>query len=318
MTETRPPLPVWAKVKLRQRLWFLSLLAILLPPLGLALLWLQTAYKKTKAGDVMIVPVWEKLLLTGGVAIVLGLALPNTLRKFERAGDVADGLSVCTSKGVKETLTTAFNNAQFARQLSLSVVEIRQITEEGQRGGGRSCRGQLTLNNTEQVSVRYLLESRDDGSFLLTFELVQNETFGASEVADVPRKDKASAAIIEKARPPSIDWAELTGKHPYDVMTDRHVRETFMGSFEDRYRGFIGGLEVGSPTELIDGKFLVGSGCAPRECGSHESYFAIDVTTGAMSAWSYSESGIEVSGGWGNLQASPALAKHLNEWREKF
>lgn len=313
MTNNPPELPAWATVNPRQRLWLTVLLSILLPPIGLALLWLQTVYKKARNGQAAVVPIWEKAFQTAAVGVLLWLVAPHVLGLGMKltGNEYRAGLPVCSSSDAKTALTTAFNNAQFARQMHLSVVAIDQAVDKGLVDKTRQCEASLTLNNAETVLVRYGMERRPNGHFMLTLTVIDQDN--PTQVAP-PIQPRAAQAKPQNG----VQWAELIGKHPYDVMTDRQVREVYGESFADKYKGFITGLEVASQTELIDDRYLVGSGCAPQSCGSYESYFAIDVKNGALIAVTYHDGDTEDAGLQGEFRPTPALTAHFNAWQRKF
>lgn len=84
-----------------------------------------------------------------------------------------NSLPACDSSNVKETLQKAFDNAQFARQMSLSVVDIRDaVNVSGPSDKPLSCKATVVLNNTEELSVQYELEGKDNGQYMLEFEVV--------------------------------------------------------------------------------------------------------------------------------------------------
>jgi len=83
------------------------------------------------------------------------------------------GLPNCESNAAKKTLMEAFNQAQFARQMSLSAIEITDArTTSGSNERLRRCTAIIALNNLERVAVKYTLAPRDDGRFMLEFEIM--------------------------------------------------------------------------------------------------------------------------------------------------
>jgi len=83
------------------------------------------------------------------------------------------GLPSC--EGAKSTLKEAFDQSQFARAMSLSVIEISNIGESGfdEEKKTRSCKASISMNNAETVSVDYVLEGNEDGTYMLRFEVVE-------------------------------------------------------------------------------------------------------------------------------------------------
>jgi hypothetical protein len=86
----------------------------------------------------------------------------------------SQGLPACDSSDAKKTLEEAFNESQFARQMSLSVVEITDTvdTGNGENKELRECKAKAYLNNSEDVKVSYQLKARKDGTYLLEFKVV--------------------------------------------------------------------------------------------------------------------------------------------------
>src|SRR5690625_7166131 len=83
------------------------------------------------------------------------------------------GLPNCERKAGKKTLMEAFNPAQFARPMSLSAIEITDArTTSGSNERLRRCTAIIALNNLERVAVKYTLAPRDDGRFMLEFEIM--------------------------------------------------------------------------------------------------------------------------------------------------
>lgn len=83
----------------------------------------------------------------------------------------SNNLPSCESSDAKSTLSEAFNNSQFARMMSLGVVEVygtKTITSSPELN---TCEASITLNNAQSVDVSYRLEKRSDGMYMLTFEV---------------------------------------------------------------------------------------------------------------------------------------------------
>ncbi|OUC13130.1 MAG: hypothetical protein B0A82_18870 [Alkalinema sp. CACIAM 70d] len=87
--------------------------------------------------------------------------------------------------------------------------------------------------------------------------------------------------------------------------------------FGDNFRHFLAGLEVASATELIDGRYLIGFGCAPHQCGETESFFAVDIRTGAFEAFAYDGTHLQKVAKVGDLVATPALTAKFDAWTQQ-
>ncbi|KLU23067.1 hypothetical protein EOS_27350 [Caballeronia mineralivorans PML1(12)] len=71
----------------------------------------------------------------------------------------------------QQLLKSAFDQSQFARSENLSLVETSNITDlHSADKSKRLCHASISLNNASNAQIRYQLEPRDDGKFLLTFE----------------------------------------------------------------------------------------------------------------------------------------------------
>ena len=90
------------------------------------------------------------------------------------------GLPKCESDNVNNALQDAFTQSQFARTLNLSAIEIGAIKEGSTKSpsGKRECSALVVMNNTEKVHVHYALEARENGKYILTFEVTENEQHG--------------------------------------------------------------------------------------------------------------------------------------------
>lgn len=320
----RQSLPSWADVKLRQRNWFVIVAGLLFVPLGLALLWFQTTYRKGPQGAAVKMPAWEKAIISVGFVAVVYMMM-GPVQSWLTKGEIVAGLPTCTGKIARETLIEAFDKSQFARQMSLSIVDLEAFKEIETTDKTRNCAAVAMLNNAERASLRFSMEKRSKGDFWLTFEMVDEPNTATASRAE-PRhitqpgnssRLPASGNAASAAKPSSAAWQQLIGQHPYDVMTDRAVRDAYASHFGDGFRGFLAGLEVASATELVDGRYLIGSGCAPHQCGDTESFFAIDTRTGALEAFVYDNGDLEKVAKVGDLIATQALTAKFEAWLQK-
>ena len=84
----------------------------------------------------------------------------------------SQSLPECDSENAKETLEKAFNDSQFARALHLSVIGISDARERFGSERRKECTAYVLMNNTRQVQVEYDMELKEDGEYLLIFEVV--------------------------------------------------------------------------------------------------------------------------------------------------
>ncbi|MDI1298785.1 hypothetical protein [Methylotenera sp.] len=82
----------------------------------------------------------------------------------------------CDSSNAKDSLKNAFDNAQFARTANLSAIEVTSIREIAFEPSNKTrvCFGTIVMNNTEKSGVKFKLEDRTDGQFMLTFEVSED------------------------------------------------------------------------------------------------------------------------------------------------
>lgn len=80
----------------------------------------------------------------------------------------------CDDRNAVATLKQAFDQSQFARAMNLSAIETSRLQEErfNLETKSRECSGVITMNNTEKVNVMVNIAGRDNGRFMLTFEVV--------------------------------------------------------------------------------------------------------------------------------------------------
>jgi hypothetical protein len=83
------------------------------------------------------------------------------------------GLPSCNSDEAIETLTGAFNEAQFARQESLSVVEVTDVKEISSSDRRVQCSAKVSTNSAEVLLVNYHMDLRDDGAYMLELRVVE-------------------------------------------------------------------------------------------------------------------------------------------------
>ena len=84
------------------------------------------------------------------------------------------GLPTCDSSNAKSTLTQAFDQSQFARQLSISAIQINDPQEvSGSTEKQRICSAQVAMNNGETVPVDYRMDLQENGQFMLKFQVRQ-------------------------------------------------------------------------------------------------------------------------------------------------
>ncbi len=93
------------------------------------------------------------------------LLLVNTL-------SCSQSLSECDSSNAKETLERAFNDSQFARAMYLSVVDISGARERFSSPERKECTAYVLMNNAREVQVEYEMDLKENGKYILTFEIV--------------------------------------------------------------------------------------------------------------------------------------------------
>lgn len=83
-------------------------------------------------------------------------------------------LPKCDQNEALQTLGQAVDRSQFARTLNLSFVEATNIAEEqGYQDGKRHCTAKITFNNMQTVPIKFFMEARDGGRFLIGFQVIQ-------------------------------------------------------------------------------------------------------------------------------------------------
>ncbi len=154
----------WADVPIGKKWWLHVVLLLLLPPIGILLTIFVPAFKKNKTGAPERI---GKVFKTVCVCIALALWGINFARFIS-----PDGLPVCESSNAKATLTQAFDQSQMARDLNLSVVQVRSTTTKpGSTDKQRRCSADLMLNNGESIPVDFSMVGQNDGTFFLDFEM---------------------------------------------------------------------------------------------------------------------------------------------------
>ena len=103
----------------------------------------------------------------------LPLALIGLIGVLDAMGSFAPaGLPTCDSANARDTLTKAFDNSQFARNLGLSAIQISAAKETGGAPEKRrDCTAVVSMNNAQTVVVDYTMALQDDGQYMLTFRV---------------------------------------------------------------------------------------------------------------------------------------------------
>lgn len=128
-----------------------------------------------------------EILTTGGTKVkksrrllwAIPLIIIGAASLLNATGDLAGHSKLqCDSAAAKDTLQKAFDQSQFARTMNLSAIQISDATEQSRdaKSGGLSCRATMTLNTTKKAPVSYKMERGQNGSFLLTFEVLDDAT----------------------------------------------------------------------------------------------------------------------------------------------
>ncbi|CAG9183225.1 lysozyme inhibitor LprI family protein [Cupriavidus pinatubonensis] len=144
-----------------------------------------------------LTPIGAKLYVLFLVVILAGFGLQAFLR-VSSTGD--GGLPSCSGEGTQKLLKDAFDQSQLARSENLSLVEASQITDLSSADKTkRLCRAQISLNNAENVFVRYQLEPRDGGKVLLTFGVEEEPQQAASEDAKEAEPAQEAAVVSPSA-----------------------------------------------------------------------------------------------------------------------
>lgn len=132
----------------------------------------QVNYVKKELGDEYEKKSWAGPVFSG-IGIIFGLLVLFVAMEDYEGGSAWGQVPACDSRNAKSTLTRAFDNSQFARVFELSVVEVKDIRESSfdKENNTRNCTADVVLNNLETVSVRYELEGRDGGEYMLKFEV---------------------------------------------------------------------------------------------------------------------------------------------------
>ena len=82
------------------------------------------------------------------------------------------GLPGCDSSSAKQTLEKAMNEAQWARALYLSVVDVSSARERSGSEKRRECTADVLMNNLSEVQVKYTMDLKEGGQYILKLEVV--------------------------------------------------------------------------------------------------------------------------------------------------
>lgn len=121
---------------------------------------------------------WWKIPL---IAIVGWFAVTFFYGFFSR--DIAVAFVTCDSGNAKDTLRQAFDQSQVARQNNVSAIEVSEASELEYRdtliyapeaphirpAHIRVCKANVTMNNTQVLKLKFRMEYRSDGTYMLVF-----------------------------------------------------------------------------------------------------------------------------------------------------
>ena len=82
------------------------------------------------------------------------------------------GLPECDSSSARQTLEKAMNEAQWARAMYLSVVDISGARERSGSDKRKECTADVLMNNLSEVQVKYTMNLRGSEGYILRFEVV--------------------------------------------------------------------------------------------------------------------------------------------------
>lgn len=113
-------------------------------------------------------------------------------------------LPSCEAQDTQKLLKEAFDGSQLARTENLSLVEATRITHTKDEGKTkRMCSAQISLNNAQNASIRYELESRPDGKVMLTFEVGEEDSPRQATSANVPSPQAAQETAVANPTAPA-------------------------------------------------------------------------------------------------------------------
>lgn len=119
-------------------------------------------------------------------------------------------LPTCDAQDTQKLLKEAFDGSQLARTENLSLVEATRITHTKDEGKTkRMCSAQISLNNAQNASIRYELESRPDGKVMLTFEIGEEDSPQPVASANVPSPQAAQETAVANPTAP-VEQAQQT------------------------------------------------------------------------------------------------------------
>lgn len=175
-----------------------------------------------------LTPIGARLYVVFLVVILAGFALQAFLR-VSGAGDA--GLPSCSAEGTQKLLKSAFDQSQLARSESLSLVEASHVTDLNSTDKNkRLCRAQISLNNAQDVYVRYQLEPREGGKVLLTFGIEEAEPEQAASekvTASVPAQEVVVSPSAPAQQPQqTVEAAPQPQQSAQEVQQDQQPATT--------------------------------------------------------------------------------------------
>ena len=103
---------------------------------------------------------WWKLPLAG-VGIIGVIIAAQGVNTYDTPKAIA-----CDGSGSIDLLTKAFDNAQFARQASLTAVEISNVKEVSREENLLTCTATITTNSLSKLNIKYEFSNRNDRTFV--------------------------------------------------------------------------------------------------------------------------------------------------------
>lgn len=161
---------------------------------------------------------WLRVPLVGFVTILFGFTLYNAYNRGS-----SDTLPTCMSNNAVETLKNAFANSPGALTYHYMVVDVSSMKEMAynKEAKNRTCSGKLSLNNADVLPVKYTLQGKPEGGYLLTYEAdlageLGNEAVSPeASVALNPSAVVTTGEVTETEEDPAIEACVQTATDKY-------------------------------------------------------------------------------------------------------
>ena len=109
---------------------------------------------------------WPKVLIGIGVVVAVYFIIYGRSQDFSPGG-----LPKCDSTTAKADLKRAMENSPTGKVLGLAIIIVSDAHQTRETNESTDCEAIVTLNNTKEYKIIYHFTKRNDGTYLIKFNI---------------------------------------------------------------------------------------------------------------------------------------------------